>query len=216
MDVNSGNPLGLASTPATSHLGRRVTAAMAYLSDVPTNLEIVTDAQVTKVIFEKKKAVGVIANGKEYRAKKCVVLSAGAVDTPKILMLSGVGPKEELEKHDIECIHELRGVGQNLQDHFFTMCSWRETDALTEWPEFYSDPDKVTKAREQFLRDGTGPLSRYFHGICAGFFKADEVLSTPVFETLPAHVQQHLRKPTVPMFELAGKVLRTYFRAVIR
>lgn len=87
---------------------------------------------------------------------------------------------------------------------------------MTEWPEFYSDPDKVTKAREQFLRDGTGPLSRYFHGICAGFFKADEVLSTPVFETLPAHVQQHLRKPTVPMFELAGKVLRTYFRAVIR
>jgi len=65
LDINSGNPLGLSSSTATSRSGRRVTAAAAYLSDVPDNLSIVTEAQVTKIVFEGKKAVGVMANGEE-------------------------------------------------------------------------------------------------------------------------------------------------------
>ena len=65
LDINDGNPLGLASVPSTSRSGKRVTSADAYLSNVPSNLTIVSDAQVTKILFEGKKAVGVIANGKE-------------------------------------------------------------------------------------------------------------------------------------------------------
>lgn len=64
-DINSGNPLGLGSCPATSRSGKRFTAAAAYLSSPPGNLKIVSEAQVTKVMFEGKKAVGVIANGNE-------------------------------------------------------------------------------------------------------------------------------------------------------
>ena len=80
-------------------------------------------AQVEKIIFEDKKAIGV-----EYRkgnklvkvnTKKEIIISAGAFQSPQLLMLSGIGESLELNKHGIKTIHELKGVGKNLQDHLF-------------------------------------------------------------------------------------------------
>lgn len=65
LDINNGNPLGLASVPSTARNGRRMTAAVAYLSDAPGNPTITSDAQVTSILFEGDKAVGVVANGTE-------------------------------------------------------------------------------------------------------------------------------------------------------
>jgi choline dehydrogenase-like flavoprotein len=90
------------------------------------NLTVITDAQVQKILIDDNKvATGVCykTKGKQTNifAKKEVILSAGAFNSPQLLMLSGVGPKDELAKHNISLVHELSGVGKNLQDHVDTV-----------------------------------------------------------------------------------------------
>jgi choline dehydrogenase len=96
---------------------------VAYLKPAKhrSNLTILTNSQVSKVIFENKKAVGVefIQQGskKTIRSNKEVILSAGAIQSPQILQLSGVGPAKLLQELNIPVVHDLPGVGENLQDH---------------------------------------------------------------------------------------------------
>jgi choline dehydrogenase len=103
--------------------GQRSSSASTYLEKAKNrkNLVIKTHTRVKQVLFENNQAVGVIAirNGQQirYRASKEVVLSAGAVDSPKLLQLSGVGEGAELKKLGIKIIKNLPAVGQNLQDH---------------------------------------------------------------------------------------------------
>ena len=118
-------------------------------------------------------------------------------------MLSGVGDKDELAKVGIDTFHHLPGVGNNLQDHFFTVSSWRQSDRLTNWAEFLTNPDVAKKAHEQFAKDGTGPFATLFHGVAIGFFKADDVLDSPEFQKLPQDIQEHIKKPTVPIWEMS-------------
>lgn len=86
-----------------------------------SNLTVETNAQVQRIVFEGKRAVGVeFKQGKQVRtvkANKEVLLSAGAFQSPQLLMLSGVGDSDELKKHGIPVVHHLPGVGKNLQDH---------------------------------------------------------------------------------------------------
>src|SRR5580704_8969313 len=85
------------------------------------NLRVETKAQATRILFEGKRAVGVeYLQGKEtrqIRARREVILSSGAFQTPQLLMLSGVGDSAALAQHGISSTHHLPGVGQNLQDH---------------------------------------------------------------------------------------------------
>lgn len=106
--------------------GKRCNSANSFLNHIldRPNLTVITNAHVKRIVFEEKTAVGV-----EYydlkrknkvevlRAAKEVVLSAGVINSPQILKLSGVGPKKELLAHGIPVIHDLPGVGENLQDH---------------------------------------------------------------------------------------------------
>jgi choline dehydrogenase len=107
----------------------RISTSIGYLSSARhrLNLTIKADCQVHRVIFEGKRAVGVVAESGgemfEVRARE-VILSAGAVVSPQLLMLSGVGPKDHLEEHGIEVIADVPGVGQNLQDHPLVFLSW--------------------------------------------------------------------------------------------
>lgn len=105
--------------------GHRANAAYSFLDDIMDrpNLTIKTNVMVTKVLFDGKEAVGVQLSsdgGKTYqeiRATKEVILSAGVINTPQLLKLSGVGAADELKQHGIQPVHELPGVGENLQDH---------------------------------------------------------------------------------------------------
>lgn len=111
--------------------GQRHSNAEAYLRPAESrwNLKIITAAQVTQVTFEGKRAVGLRyrQGGQEHevRASREVLLCAGAIQSPQLLMLSGVGPAEELRRHGIEPVHLLEGVGENLQDHLDVHISWR-------------------------------------------------------------------------------------------
>lgn len=106
--------------------GHRANAAYSFLDEAldRPNLTVLTNVMVTKVLFDGKTANGVEIvrggkNGKreQLKANKEVILSAGVINTPQLLKLSGVGPAQELKQHNIEVLHDLPGVGENLQDH---------------------------------------------------------------------------------------------------
>jgi len=107
----------------TQKNGERWSAARAYLFPHlhRKNLTVHTKAMVQRVLFEGKRAVGVEVsiNGQltVLRARKEIILTAGAIQTPQLLMVSGVGDSSELARHDIDVVHHLPGVGKNLQDH---------------------------------------------------------------------------------------------------
>ena len=123
-DFNGEEQEGIGFYQCTQKDGKRCSAAKAYL--VPCldrdNLTILTDTNVNKIVIENKKAVGVECIDKDgnyfiLKANKEVILSSGAFGSPQIMLRSGVGPRDEINKHGIEHLHELPGVGKNLQDH---------------------------------------------------------------------------------------------------
>ncbi|MCJ1350462.1 MAG: hypothetical protein MMC33_000443 [Icmadophila ericetorum] len=207
LDVNSGNPVGVAVNALSAQNGRRVTSSDAYLSPVPSNLTILTDLMVERVIFDGEKAVGIEGAEKKIFARKDIILSAGAVDSPKILLLSGIGLKEELTKHKIPLVAELP-IGKNLQDHIFTTFTVLRKAGSTDRPAFYSNPDTVKFAREQWLKDRTGPLSILQCAHCICFFKLDRVFQSKEFQHLEESTQKHILAETVPTYEFLSHVFQ--------
>ena len=122
-DFNSGDQEGAGYFQLTTKNGRRCSAAVGYLKPIKdrANLTIATGAQVRRVLFDGKRAIGIEydANGQTTvaRAKGEIVLSLGAIGSPQILQLSGVGPGALLGEFGIPVVRELPGVGENLQDH---------------------------------------------------------------------------------------------------
>ena len=123
--------------------GQRNSTAVAYLHPAMgrPNLKVETDAHTTKILFEGRKAVGIefLQHGQKRtaRAGKEIILAAGAVASPQLLEVSGVGQGALLQKLGIPVVHELQGVGENLQDHFMIGCQWRLKPGSTSVNELY-------------------------------------------------------------------------------
>jgi choline dehydrogenase len=118
-DHNAGEPEGAALVQVSQRRGRRWSVADGYLRPAlgRPNLDVRTDAQATRVVVAGGRAVGVAWGDDEVRAEREVILAAGAINSPHLLLVSGIGPRGELERAGVELVHELRGVGRNLQDH---------------------------------------------------------------------------------------------------
>ena len=122
-DLNREDQGGIGYLSCTIRKGRRQSAAEAFLKPVRhrANLHVLTDAQVQKIIFEGRRAVGVVTvqDGvlHEYRAAREVILSAGALQSPKLLQLSGVGPAGHLSSLGVQVIVDSPGVGANMREH---------------------------------------------------------------------------------------------------
>ncbi|MEU4545011.1 GMC family oxidoreductase [Nonomuraea dietziae] len=119
-ELNGPSNEGYSPTPVTQRRGRRWSAADAYLRPAlkRPNLTLITGARVERVVFEGRRAVGVEHDGgAQVRVRREVILSAGAIGSPYLLMRSGVGDADELRQSSVPVIHELPGVGRNLQDH---------------------------------------------------------------------------------------------------
>jgi len=123
-DVNGADQEGVSYYQLTVKNGQRCSAAVAYLHPAMgrKNLTVETNALASRVLFEGKRAVGVefTQNGQTRvaHAAKEVILSGGAINSPQLLQLSGVGPGELLQQHGIPVVSDLPGVGANLQDHY--------------------------------------------------------------------------------------------------
>ncbi len=122
-DFNGPEQEGVGLYQVTHRNGERYSAAKAYLTPHLSrpNLQVITGAHATRILFEGRRAVGVeYRQGgrlQQVRARREVLLSAGALLSPQLLMLSGVGPADELQRHGIGVLHHLPGVGRNLHDH---------------------------------------------------------------------------------------------------
>ena len=121
-DFNGASQEGVGYFQLTIRGGRRCSSAAGYLKPARSrpNLEVKTNAQVTKIRLQGRKAVGVtcLVNGVEQSIDAGeVILAAGAIKSPQLLMVSGIGPAAHLREHGIEVRHDLPGVGQGMQDH---------------------------------------------------------------------------------------------------
>ena len=181
-DYNSEDQEGVGYFQLTMKGGRRCSSAVAYLDPVKgrTNLTIFTNAQVEKVLIEGKRAFGIRIKrdgaNQDMKARSEVILSAGAIGSPQILMLSGIGDPEELAPHGIEVSSALSGVGKNLQDHlqarpvFKTNLSTINTEARSVF--------KKGMIALQYALTQTGPMTMAA-SLGTGFLKTEEHLETP-------------------------------------
>ncbi len=181
-DYNDADQEGVGYFQLTMTGGRRCSSAVAYLKPARgrANLRIVTDAQTERLILEGKRAVGVRARveGKmtEIRAKREVVLSAGAIGSPQIMMLSGIGDPEDIRPHGIEMAAELPGVGKNLQDHLQARPVFK-TDLRTINVET-SNLLKKALIAVQYALTQRGPMTMAA-SLGTAFLKTEEHLETP-------------------------------------
>ena len=122
-DFNAPEPEGMGLYQVTQKDGRRHSTARAFLAPMAErrNLVTLTDTQVDRVLVEQGRAVGVVAGGRSLRCREEVILSAGAIGSPDILLRSGIGAGADLVAAGLPVLHDLPGVGRNLQDHVDVM-----------------------------------------------------------------------------------------------
>jgi choline dehydrogenase len=142
-DYNSGDQAGVGYFQRTIRRGRRVSAARAFLRPAMArpNLEVRTGARASRILFEGRRAAGILylaapgAPAREVRARREVILSAGTVNTARLLQVSGVGPAELLGRIGAPVVHALPGVGANFRDHYasrFVMRARPSVETLNE------------------------------------------------------------------------------------
>ena len=136
-DFNGHEQQGVGRYDFTIRRGKRCSTSVAFLRPIRhrPNLTIKTDCLVRRVVVEGDRATGIEiaqrADACTIRAERRVILSAGTVNSPQLLMLSGIGPGDELKRHGIEVTHELSGVGRNLQDHVDCVIAYACTQPIT-------------------------------------------------------------------------------------
>ena len=183
-DFNGATQEGVGPYQVTHRNGERCSTAKAYLTPNLSrpNLRVVTQAHTTRLLFEGRRAVGVeYRRGdtlEQVRAQREVLLCAGALQSPQILMLSGIGPGAHLRQHGISVLHDLPGVGANLHDHVDVVLgvdaphltdlfglslvgAWRALRAMNEW-----------RGRR------TGPMTTNF-AEAGAFIKSSPAVATP-------------------------------------
>ena len=193
-DVNGYRQEGFAPFDRNIRNGRRLSAARAYLHPVMSrpNLDVETRAFVTKILFEGNRAVGV-----EYRQGRGgveramggeVVLCGGAINSPQLLQLSGVGNADELRAVGVDVVHNLPGVGEHLQDHLEVYVQHACTLPVSVAPGMKMWRRPFIGAQWLFLRSGLGATNHFEAG---GFVRSNDDVAYPnlMFHFLPIAIR---------------------------
>jgi 4-pyridoxate dehydrogenase len=216
-DYNSARQEGFGRTQQTIRDGRRCSAAAAYLHPAlrRPNLEVRTGALAARVVLDGHRAVGIeYLNGGKHvvRAEREVILSGGVINSPQLLMLSGIGDPDELSRHGVTVSVPLRGVGRNLQDHISAGIAWRRRESGPLHAKRRLDRIAIELARGYCF--GTGIASDWSGGVLA-FLKGPDASPIPdiqlLFAAAPLTAAPYLRpfsKPYVDAFGCRAVVLR--------
>jgi choline dehydrogenase-like flavoprotein len=212
----SGADEGVGVYRAFQKNGERCSNAAAYLrpAEARENLTVITGAQATAIVFDGARAIGMRYRRRgrmhEVRARREVILAAGAIQSPQLLLLSGVGPRDELARHGIDVVKELPGVGANLQDHLDAYISWRSKSrvSLSLHPSFIG---RALKGLWLYLTKRRGELTTNL-AETGGFIKSapDEPIADIQWHFMPTVDTRHA-------FDLApskagyGFALMSYF-----
>lgn len=181
-DFNGASQLGFGRYDFTIKKGKRWSASFAFLRPAlkRANLKVVTRALTHKVLVEKGRALGVayevLGQLHTARARKEVILCAGVVGSPHLLMLSGIGPQEELAKHDIPVLKALPGVGGNLQDHVDCVMSYECRQPVTLYKDLRADKIAFSVVRGMLFGEGITTTFPYEAG---AFIKTRPALENP-------------------------------------
>ena len=163
-DYNGASQDGVCWYQSTVRNGRRCSAAVAFLRPAMKrkNLQVITHAHAERVLLAGRRAVGVAfrhhGQSATVRARREVILCGGAINSPQLLMLSGIGPAAHLQDRGIEPLHDLPGVGQNLQDHFNIRMVYKCTQPLTI-NDIMMSPTRMAAMGLQYLLFRTGALT---------------------------------------------------------
>jgi len=194
-DVNGYRQEGFAPFDRNVHRGRRLSAARAYLHPVMSrpNLEVKIRAFVSRVVFEKTRAVGVEftqgSKGAPQRVRAGeVILCGGAINSPQLLQLSGVGAADDLRALGIDVVQDLPGVGENLQDHLEVYVQHACTQPVSIQPGMKMWRRPFIGAQWLFFRSGLGATNHFEAG---GFVRSNEDVAYPnlMFHFLPIAIR---------------------------
>ena len=198
-DVNGYRQEGFAPFDRNIHRGRRLSAARAYLHPIldRPNLHVETRTFVTRILFEGTRAVGVeYAHGrgvKEARGRE-VILCGGAINSPQLLQLSGVGNAGELRALGVDVVHDLPGVGSNLQDHLEVYIQHGSKLPVSVAPAMKWRNRPGVGVRWLFFRAGPGATNHFEGG---GFVRSNEDVAYPnlMFHFLPIAIRYNGSQP---------------------
>jgi choline dehydrogenase len=195
-DVNGYRQEGFAAFDRTIHRGRRLSAARAYLHPATSrpNLAVQTGAFVDRVVFEGSRATGVELESGEIVPAGEVILCGGAINSPQLLQLSGVGNARELEPLGIDVIEDLPAVGENLQDHLEVYVQHAATQPVSVQPALKKWRRPEIGARWLFLRSGPGASNHFEAG---GFVRSNDEVTYPnlMFHFLPLAIRYDGTRP---------------------
>lgn len=202
-DYCGGNIDGAFLGVTNQHNGRRCSAAKAFIEPIRhrRNLKILTRTQVERLTFDGKRAVGVQARGPsgqllKFTARKEVILSGGATQSPTLLMRSGIGPAEHLREHGIEVVHDSAGVGQNLMEHPNVSLTWRiNKPSLTAE---LAGPFQMARAFYQYLVRGNGAMTSSLGYAMAGLRTDPDILHPDAFLIFSSFVMDPSKPSLTP------------------
>lgn len=178
-DFNGETQIGFGCYQYTRKNGERHSAVDAFLRPALSrkNLTAITYAHATRILVDDKRAIGVeyVHNNQinQSFAEKEVILSGGAINSPQVLLLSGIGPTDQLKEHNIPIVMDLPGVGENLQDHPLLLSTRYATHI-----DYGYDYSLTSDAYQEYLRHKTGLLTTHI-GMIGGYIKTRPDLEIP-------------------------------------
>ena len=189
-DYNGADQEGVGFFQLTARNGRRCSSAVAYLNPIKSreNLTIITHAQVEKIVIKDKSATGVEYKDRSgavrtINAGREIILSGGAINSPQLLMLSGIGEAAQLQEHGIAVEQDLRGVGKNMQDHLQARLVYKCNEPTLN--DEVSSLFGQAKIGLKYMMFRTGPMTMAA-SLATGFMKTRKDLETP---DIQFHVQ---------------------------
>ena len=221
-DMNGYKQEGFGLMDTTIFKGKRQSTSHTYLHPVSDrkNLTIKTNLNVKKIIIENGKAKGVecVSNNNliNYYADEEILLCAGSINSPQILMLSGIGPQDHLAEMDVEVKQSLEGVGQNLQDHLETYVQYECKKPVTLFNEYNPIKMALTGIEWFLFKTGTAAYSNLETG---GFIRSNELVDYPniQYHFFPSLVLDHGRtNPDRHAFQAHVGPMRPTSRGEIR
>jgi choline dehydrogenase len=199
-DVNGYRQEGFAAFDRNVHRGRRLSAARAYLHPVMgrKNLDVQTLAMVTGLTVKGNRVTGVdyhrTGRGAQHVEAREVILCGGAINSPQLMLLSGIGPKADLEALGIDVVADLPGVGSNLQDHLEVYIQYASKQPVSIGPWLKHRHKPRIGAEWLFLRSGVGSSNHFEAG---GFIRSNDQVDYPnlMFHFLPIAIRYDGSRP---------------------
>lgn len=214
-DNNDGNPEGISIAQFNVDNGARVTSTTAFLDKTTRsslkNLVVVTKTLVSKLMTEDGRITGVqtIPTSKTginvpivILARREVILTAGCFQSPQLLLLSGIGPAEDLEAIGIPVVHDLQAVGQNLQDHSSLTCEFLIEPSIKGHNQLLNDPVALEYAIKQYQSTNDGPLSVFGASAATIFPKIPRLSESDEYAKLPMITKEFLNAKNRPSTEI--------------